>query len=201
MKRTRICRLLITAAALGLPLLYAQDEVEICDEAVDGMPDYATAEEPARRPGEVPVMFRDDALLDDSHSNQELGINIYTAPSISKIFAQLDNLPAIPEEYVPLFNAGIYKPDSFARLPVPGAANQVEWTATYLNVEETYGTEYVAKLLSGDWKREGTYEVEGDPKATIEVLYRPLTAGSKEELGLVVKTYANHTVEWALFLS
>lgn len=100
MKRTRICRLLITAAALGLPLLYAQDEVEICDEAVDGMPDYATVEEPARRPGEVPVMFRDDALLDDSHSNQELGINIYTAPSISKIFAQLDNLPAIPEEYV-----------------------------------------------------------------------------------------------------
>lgn len=108
---------------------------------------------------------------------------------------------AIPEEYVPLFNAGIYKPDSFARLPVPGAANQVEWTATYLNVEETYGTEYVAKLLSGEWKREGTYEVEGDPKATIEVLYRPLTAGGKEELGLVVKTYANHTVEWALFLS
>ena len=45
-------------------------------------------------------MFRDDAMLDDSHSNQELGINVYTAPSISKIFAQLDNLPAIPEEYV-----------------------------------------------------------------------------------------------------
>ena len=45
-------------------------------------------------------MFRDDALLDDSHSNQELGINVYTAPSISKIFAQLDNLPAIPEAYV-----------------------------------------------------------------------------------------------------
>ena len=32
--------------------------------------------------------------------NQELGINIYTAPSISKIFNQLDDLPAIPEEYV-----------------------------------------------------------------------------------------------------
>lgn len=104
MKTPRICHLLLTAAALGLPLLHAQDEVEICEEnidtAMDGMPDYATLEEPERRPGEVPAMFRDDALLDDSHSNQELGINVYTAPSISKIFAQLDNLPAIPEDYV-----------------------------------------------------------------------------------------------------
>ena len=45
-------------------------------------------------------MFRDDSKLDDSLINQELGINIYTAPSISKIFNQLDDLPAIPEEYV-----------------------------------------------------------------------------------------------------
>lgn len=108
---------------------------------------------------------------------------------------------AIPEEYVPLFNAGIYKPDSFARLPVPGTTTQVEWTATYLNVGGTYAADYVANLLADGWIREGTYEVEGDPKATVEVIYRPLTAGSKQELGLVVKTYANHTVEWALFLS
>ena len=45
-------------------------------------------------------MFRDDAMLDESHSNQELGINVYTAPSITKIFAQLDNMPSIPEDYV-----------------------------------------------------------------------------------------------------
>ena len=57
-------------------------------------------EAPERQPGEVPAMFRDDSMLDDSHSNQELGINVYTAPSISKIFAQLDHLPAIPEDYV-----------------------------------------------------------------------------------------------------
>ncbi len=89
---------------LGIPLLNAQELPEYSEEAVDtafdGIPEYAAAEESTRRPGEVPAMFRDDSLLDDSHSNQELGINIYTAPSISKIFAQLDNLPAIPEDYV-----------------------------------------------------------------------------------------------------
>ena len=108
---------------------------------------------------------------------------------------------AIPEEYVMLFNAGIYKPDSFARLPVPGTVNRVEWTAMYLNVAGTYAADYVANLLANGWTREGTYEVEGDPAATIEVIYRPLEAGGTQELGLVVKTYANNTVEWALFLN
>lgn len=70
------------------------------DTAQDGTPDFMGSAEPERRPGEVPAMFRDDSLLDENHSNQELGINVYTAPSISKIFDQLDNLPSIPEEYV-----------------------------------------------------------------------------------------------------
>jgi hypothetical protein len=99
-----LSQLLLAAAMLGIPLLNAQELPEYSEEAVDtafdGIPEYAAAEESTRRPGEVPAMFRDDSLLDDSHSNQELGINIYTAPSISKIFAQLDNLPAIPEDYV-----------------------------------------------------------------------------------------------------
>ncbi len=89
---------------LCAPLLTAQELTDFSEEAVDtafdGIPEYATTEESTRRPGEVPAMFRDDALLDDSHSNQELGINVYTAPSISKIFAQLDTLPSIPEDYV-----------------------------------------------------------------------------------------------------
>lgn len=93
------------AFALNLPLAQAQEMSDYSEEAVDavfdGMPEGVMAQEDSsRRPGEVPAMFRDDALLDDSHSNQELGINVYTAPSISKIFAQLDHLPAIPEEYV-----------------------------------------------------------------------------------------------------
>ena len=93
------------AFALNLPLAQAQEMSDYSEEAVDavfdGMPEGVMAQaESSRRPGEVPAMFRDDALLDDSHSNQELGINVYTAPSISKIFAQLDHLPAIPEEYV-----------------------------------------------------------------------------------------------------
>lgn len=70
-------------------------------EASDGTPDYDVPDaRQSRKPGEVPAMFRDDSKLDDSIINQELGINIYTAPSISKIFDQLDNLPAIPDEYV-----------------------------------------------------------------------------------------------------
>lgn len=97
-------RFLLASAALGLPMLYAQEVPEFSEDAVDtafdGIPDYIAEADSARRPGEVPAMFRDDAMLDDSHSNQELGINVYTAPSISKIFAQLDTLPPIPEEYV-----------------------------------------------------------------------------------------------------
>ncbi len=97
-------RLMILAAALVLSPVTAQEAAELCEEAIDpafdGIPAGLTQEDPTRRPGEVPAMFRDDELLDESHSNQELGINVYTAPSISKIFAQLDNLPAIPEDYV-----------------------------------------------------------------------------------------------------
>lgn len=77
----------------------ASDSVEI--EAVDGTPDYDVPDtRQTRRPGEIPAMFRDDSQLDESMINQELGINVYTAPSITKIFAQLDDLPAIPDEYV-----------------------------------------------------------------------------------------------------
>ncbi len=103
MKITPAHCLLPAAAFFCLTPLAAQEQVmpEAGEEAVmDGMPEFEQMADEERRPGEVPAMFRDDAMLDESHSNQELGINVYTAPSISKIFAQLDNLPAIPEEYV-----------------------------------------------------------------------------------------------------
>ena len=94
----------LAIAALGFSTLSAQDVPEFSEDSVDtafdGIPEYAAEEESTRQAGEVPAMFRDDALLDDSHSNQELGINVYTAPSISKIFAQLDTLPSVPEDYV-----------------------------------------------------------------------------------------------------
>ncbi len=97
-------RFLLPAAALFClnPLAAQEQSAGEGEEevVVDGMPDFAEQAEEERKPGEVPAMFRDDAMLDESHSNQELGINVYTAPSISKIFDQLDNLPAIPEEYV-----------------------------------------------------------------------------------------------------
>ena len=116
--------LFITAAALAAPGAHAQqappaaspEQVAAADatadlqvddfpadepEVLDGTPDYGIVEaRQSRKPGEVPAMFRDDSMLDESMINQELGINVYTAPSISKIFAQLDDLPAIPDEYV-----------------------------------------------------------------------------------------------------
>ena len=88
-----------TDVPVGVPedVVLSTDDVEV----VDGTPDYNVPEgRQARKPGEIPAMFRDDSKLDDSIINQELGINIYTAPSISKIFNQLDDLPAIPDEYV-----------------------------------------------------------------------------------------------------
>lgn len=102
--KTRFYSLMVPAAFLFSPIVSAQESAEPMeiapDAAEDGTPDFMGSDEPTRRPGEVPAMFRDDALLDENRSNMELGINVYTAPSITKIFDQLDNLPAIPEEYV-----------------------------------------------------------------------------------------------------
>lgn len=100
-------RLLFSAAFICAVTVCAQEvpepeeaDVVATDIMEGGAPDDIFACEEERRIGEVPAMFRDDSMLDESHSNQELGINVYTAPSISKIFAQLDDLPAIPEPYV-----------------------------------------------------------------------------------------------------
>ena len=67
---------------------------------MDGVPDFVQFTDEDGAMPEVPALFRDDALLDESHENRELGVNVYTAPSISKIFQQLEELPAVPEEYV-----------------------------------------------------------------------------------------------------
>lgn len=110
---------ILATVVMGLPMAWAQqaapaaptsasaaqaeeDVVDVDDLiATDGTPDYdLPATRQTRKPGEVPAMFRDDSMLDESMINQELGINVYTAPSISKIFNQLDDLPAIPDEYV-----------------------------------------------------------------------------------------------------
>ena len=64
-------RLLILAATLCMLPVAAQDIPEFTEEAVDtafdGIPEGMAQEDPERRPGEVPAMFRDDAMLDDSH--------------------------------------------------------------------------------------------------------------------------------------
>lgn len=94
-KCTRAALLLLLLGAAAVAPAQEQPDIE---EAQDMNPEPPRREE--RRHGEVPAMFRDDACLDDSHANQELGINVYTAPSIKKIFDQLDAMPPIPEEYV-----------------------------------------------------------------------------------------------------
>lgn len=103
----KIRHFLVPFVLMSLPVAFAEEESipvggdETMDtEEVSDMPSDLTGSGEIRQAGEVPAMFRDDSALDDSHANQELGINVYTAPSISKIFDQLDNLPAIPEEYV-----------------------------------------------------------------------------------------------------
>ncbi len=100
MNRILISAALICALTVNAQEVSDSEDVVIDDVAVGGAPADIFAEEKKRREGEVPEMFRDDSMLDESHSNRELGINVYTAPSISKIFAQLDDLPTIPEPYV-----------------------------------------------------------------------------------------------------
>ncbi len=77
-----------------------ENEYVISEEDVMDVPAAADETATSRAPREVPAMFRDDSNLDDNHVNQELGVNIYTAPSISKIFNQLEGLPSIPDQYV-----------------------------------------------------------------------------------------------------
>ena len=102
--KPRLYHLIVPAVFFCAPITQAQEVVDIAtdspDFVEDGTPDYMVSDAQERRPGEVPAMFRDDSMLDENRSNQELGINVYTAPSITKIFDQLDTLPAIPEEYV-----------------------------------------------------------------------------------------------------
>lgn len=93
-------KIFLTASVLlNSPALLAQSP-EIEEEAMDGVPDFVQFSDEDGTMPEVPALFRDDALLDESHENRELGVNVYTAPSISKIFQQLEELPAVPEEYV-----------------------------------------------------------------------------------------------------
>ena len=102
--KPRFFNLVVSATILCAPVMNAQEVLVSAGDAgeyvEDGTPEFVDITTPERKPGEVPAMFRDDALLDESHENVELGINVYTAPSITRIFDQLDTLPAIPEEYV-----------------------------------------------------------------------------------------------------
>ncbi len=89
-----------------LPLMFAGCSccfsLSAADEeyVTEGVPDFVEELADDAATPEVPALFRDDALLDESHSNRELGVNVYTSPSIAKIFSQLEDLPPVPDEYV-----------------------------------------------------------------------------------------------------
>lgn len=104
----------------------------------------------------------------------------------------------IPDKYLPLFNSGVYKQDSFAVLP--GEDGRNEWTAIYLAADNDYITMYIARLLGGGWLQEGTYLEEGDTPATIELLYKPLPEDPAREIAVAIRYDASGTVEMALFL-
>ena len=93
-------RYLFPPLAMFCNCILGAAEPAVEEEVTDGIPDYIGSMAEEEECPEVPALFRDDALLDESHSNRELGVNVYTSPSISKIFSQLEELPAIPEEYV-----------------------------------------------------------------------------------------------------
>lgn len=96
--KKRIPYSFLMVSVLGLLPVSAQEAAD-GEYVTDGVPAYWEGEEDAAMP-EVPALFRDDALLDESHANRELGVNVYTAPSIAGIFAQLEDLPPVPEAYV-----------------------------------------------------------------------------------------------------
>lgn len=97
--KMRYNQLFIPLSLVCSGILSAQEPV-VEEFVTDGLPSYLNEEETEGTTPEVPELFRDDALLDESHANRELGVNVYTSPSIAKIFAQLEELPAVPEEYV-----------------------------------------------------------------------------------------------------
>ena len=93
-------RYLFPPLAMFCSCILGAAEPAVEEEVMEGIPDYLGSLVEEEAGPEVPALFRDDALLDESHSNRELGVNVYTSPSISKIFSQLEELPAIPEDYV-----------------------------------------------------------------------------------------------------
>lgn len=73
---------------------------EVAEEAVDAdLSGNIPERDLPRMVGEVPALFQDEEEYSDSREHElgELGINNYTAPSIRKIFEQLEGLPPIPE--------------------------------------------------------------------------------------------------------
>ncbi|MCD7799576.1 MAG: hypothetical protein LUG84_09295 [Akkermansiaceae bacterium] len=81
---------------------WASEGGEEAVEEMDDMDFAPTGQERLRERvgGKIPALFQDDEVYSDTqeHMLSELGINNYTAPSIRKIFEQLEGLPPVPEE-------------------------------------------------------------------------------------------------------
>ena len=44
----------------------------------------------------TPVMAQEEPITEQGYEREELGVNVYTAPSITRIFQQLDELRPLP---------------------------------------------------------------------------------------------------------
>ncbi|WMX37518.1 hypothetical protein RGQ01_10890 [Akkermansia sp. EB-AMDK43] len=88
-------RLYVLAAAVSVTggMAFAAPK-ENAPEKEEAVLDVQTPPGKQDRQGQPAIPER---LLDDSHMNEELGINEFTAPSIRKIFEDLEGLPEIPE--------------------------------------------------------------------------------------------------------
>ena len=93
----------------------------------------------------VDVSAREEPTGDEKHEREELGVNPYTAPSIARIFAQLDELKPLPFEQL--------------RRPLPETLGR--------NREET-------ALIFGQLIADGFLIVEAERKGPVEDLGRVL---------------------------
>lgn len=83
----------VAISALALPAI-CQEEKPAAPKATVAEEKPAKSEKPSNgevKPGAVP-----EDLLDDEHVKEEFGVNQFTAPSIKKLFEDLDNLGSLP---------------------------------------------------------------------------------------------------------
>ena len=104
----------------------------------------------------------------------------------------------VPQDIAPRFGGGYYKTGSFMSASGNG---KKEWTAGYVKVSQPEIDEYIAKLESSGWVREGKYTAEpseGNDSGDVIYLYYKTDADAFEgETGLAMR-YGNGELRWSV---